>query len=165
MKRAFPPCLACDLSLASLRSACPQVLFFAFTNAPASSLTSTSTLTPTWHSPETFKAYDIDYGSSRNLAWFPWYGRMLLGIYLNPNIAMPNITTQVTFHLCTITMTSPPLPTPSVSHFDVTEGLLDPTAPPSHRNVRRRDSVPNPPSISCFNMREGLCEPYHPFLV
>src|SRR6266571_8157390 len=92
MKRAFPLCLACDLSLASLRSACPQVLFFAFANAPASSLTSTSTLTPTWPWPTTFKAYDIDYGSSRNLVQFPWYGRMLLGYILDPNIATPNVT-------------------------------------------------------------------------
>ena len=43
----------------------------------------------------TFKAYDIDYGSSQNLAQFLQYSRMLLGIYLNPNIAMPDVTVSI----------------------------------------------------------------------
>ena len=43
----------------------------------------------------TFKAYNIDYGSSQNLVRFPWYGRMLLGYILDPNIATPNVTIYI----------------------------------------------------------------------
>ena len=67
-------------------------MFFAFAKRTGKFLSIDFDSNPDLASPMTFKAYDIDYGSSQNLAQFPRYGRMLLGIYLNPNIATPNIT-------------------------------------------------------------------------